>query len=88
MVNNGRPEWPHECCEYLAGRHTSLRVEEESAQSTSKRVFDGLSRCLLRKERQRVALARGDAKLEMMARSLNNSSNSDLKLTSNYETSV
>ena len=51
-------------------------------------MFEDASRCLLRKERQRVALARGDAKLEMMARSLNNSSNSDLKLTTKYETTV
>jgi hypothetical protein len=33
------------------------------------------SRCLVRKERQ-IALARGDAKLEMMARSMNNSDGS------------
>lgn len=86
-MNNGRPEWPRDCCGYLAD-HAILCAGKEGAQSTSKRVFERLSRCLLRKERQRVALARGDAKLEMMARSMNNSSNTDLKLTTAYETTV
>jgi hypothetical protein len=46
------------------------------------------SRCLVRKERQ-IALARGDAKLEMMARSMDNSDgSSDLQFTTKYKTTA
>jgi hypothetical protein len=88
MVNNGRPEWPRACCENLKDRHAILRAGKEGAQTSSVFMRVSRSRCLVRKERQ-IALARGDAKLEMMARSMNNSDgSSDLQFTTKHKTTA